>query len=175
MGLSFQNLDAETRRLMIEEIDIDIKGRGLYVSNYLNISGATLWPNLLRTAAAEGTDDSLAEALRSKNCFKEKSERKNPKGGTTMAAVPHTAAQTLAESQFNMYFMRALARRAVQEKRFLIIYRAKDVFQPREGSEKLIGSQLSPELVLDELRKTKGVEPSIGIPLPNSGLTVKLN
>ena len=112
---------------MLEEIDQDREGRGLYTSNYLTDQGAARLPILLRDAAEAGTDDTLARALDAEQCFKKEVERRKPKGGVTMATVPHTAAQTLAESRFNMYYMRALARRAKEEGRDLIVYRAKAV------------------------------------------------
>jgi len=172
MGLNYENLDAETHHLMLEEVEMD--GDTLYRSNYLNETGKACWVEILSDAARNGTDDSLAGTLRERNCFKQEVERRKPKGGFSMVAVPHTATQTLAESQFNMYYMRALARRAINDKQSLIVYRAKAVDNPRAESERLIGTQLDPINVLEELRKTHGVEPSIGIPLPNSGLTVKL-
>lgn len=174
MGLRFENLDADTRALMLEEIDSDLNGRGVYISSYLNDRGAERWPTLLCEAAKDGTDDSLSRALNAEGCFRSHVERRKPKGGVTMAAVPYTAAQTLAESQFNMYYIRALARRALDAGTRLIVYRAKAVENPREESERLIGSQLDPNAVLQALRATLGVEPSIGIPMPNSGLTVRL-
>ena len=172
MGLRYENLDATTRPLMLEEIERD--GDKIYISNYLNDEGRERWPEFLREAARNGTDNSLAEALRVGRCFKRQVVRRKPKGGFTMAAVPVTAAQTLAESQFNMYYMRALARRAIDGKLALIVYRAKAVDNPRLESERMIDTQLDPAEVLRVLRDTHGVEPSIGIPLPNTGLTVKL-
>ncbi len=172
MGLGYENLDATTRGLMAEEIEVD--GATLYVSNYLNDTGRGRWPALLREAAISGTDDSLAAALNIGNCFKRQVERRNPKGGTRMVNVPVTAAQTLAESQFNMYYMRALARRAIDNGTTLTVYRAKAVANPRSESEQMIGTQLDANQVLVVLRETHGVEPS-GIPMPNTGITVRLD
>lgn len=174
MALTFHDLTEVTRSLMVEEINTDISGRGLYISNYLNDHGSRRWADLLLQAAKDGSDDTLAGQLASENCFKDKVERKKPTGGVTLAAVPYTANQTLAESQFNMYYMRAVARRAVNEGRTLVVYRAKAVGTPRPESERMIGSRLDPVEVIDVLRETKGVEPAINIPLPNSGLTVRL-
>ena len=50
----------------------------------------------------------------------------------------------------------------------------KAVREPRPESERLVGIRLDPQVVLDDLRVTKGVEPSTGLALPNSGLTVRL-
>lgn len=129
----------------------------------------------MREAAKNGTDDTLAESLRRENCFKAKAERRNPKtGGYSLVSVPHTAAQTLSEAQFNMYYMRALAMRAIDEGKGLFVYRAKDVDVPRRESEEMIGTFLDPATVLQTLRETIGVESPINIPLPNSGITVRL-
>jgi len=164
---------------MIQEIDADVAGRGLYVSNYLSPAGATQWPTLLREAARSGTDrsgtdDTLAGQLSINRCFKAQVERRKPKGGTTWVAVPNTAPMTLAEGQFNTYYMRAFAIRAIAAGAGLLVYRAKAVDAPRTNSEQMIGTVLDPQTVLDALRATLGVEPVIGIPLPNSGLCVRL-
>lgn len=172
MGLRYENLDPETRRLMLEEIETD--GDALYISNYLDNTGRERYPHLLRDAAEQGNDDSLAEALNAERCFKTHTERRKPTGGVTMAKVPVTAAQTLAESQFNMYYIRALSRRAIDSGQPITVYRAKEVSRPRPESEAMIGTQLDPEEVLTALRETLGVEPPTGIPMPNTGITVRL-
>lgn len=165
---------------MVSEIEADIAegerdpSRGLYVSNYLNDQGAAMWPTLLLEAARAGNDDTLARELNRRQGFKTHSERRKPSGGFTMARVPVTAAQTLAESQFNMYYMRALALRAAETNAGLIVYRAKHVENPRATSEQLIGTTLDAAEVLAELRATRGVNPPSHIPLPNTGLTVRL-
>ncbi|WAC59425.1 hypothetical protein [Brevundimonas sp. SL130] len=174
MGLRYENLDAETRTLMSEEIDMDRQEQSMYVSNHLNDRGAELWPELTSEAAKTGTDDSLARALTDQNLLKDRVERRTPSGGTTMAKVPYTAPSTLAEAQFNMYYMRALARRAISTGSPLVVYRGKEVTYARPESEKLLGTHFDPQVLLDELRRTKGVDPAIPMPLPNSGLCVRL-
>lgn len=174
MGLRYENLDAITRSFMVEEIRMDAAERSMYVSNYLNERGAAAWPTLTLEAAKSGTDDSLAIEL-SHGLLKGATERKKPKGGTTMAKVPVTAPHTLAEAQFNMYYMRAIANRALKSGERLTVYRAKEVEHPRPESQALIGTQIDPQFLLDELRRTKGVEPSTQMPLPNSGLCVRLS
>lgn len=174
MGLSYENLDDRTRSLMVEEIEIDLAGDGMYVSRYLNENGKAAWSDLTRDAARSGSDDSLASAL-ARGLLETHYSKRKPKGGFTMAQVPHNASQTMAEAQFNMYYMRALSRRVLAgEARALIVYRAKVVDVPRTSSEQMIGNEIDATLVLNELRRTKGVDPDIQIPLPNSGLSVHL-
>ena len=56
------------------------------------------------------------------------------------------------------------------------VYRGKSVSQPRPESEALLGKRLSVKALLEDLRKSKGVEPALGLPHPgpNSGLTVRM-
>jgi len=174
MGLQFADLVEEIRKHMLAEIDMDAGSTGFYLSSYLNEGGKEQWPSLLREAARTGSDDTLAAALRNQGSFKRETERKKPTGGYTMVKVPVTAADTLSQSQFNLYYMRALALRAQAEGKTLTVYRARYSENPRPESEAMIDTQLDPDVVLEVLRRTKGVEPDINIPMPNSGLTVRL-
>lgn len=176
MGIAYENLDDATRRFMIEEIDMDVANGTIYVSNYLNAQGCERWPDMLRQAAQTGTDDSLANAIRSDNCLKQQVERKKPKGGYTMAAVPVTAHQTMGEGEFGRYYARGLCRRAIDEGiPEFEVYRAKAVMEPRPGSQAKIGLRVDPATILADLRQTQGVEPALGLPPgPNSGLTLRI-
>lgn len=174
MGLRYEHLDEDTRALMLSEINSDLEGKGVYLSAWFHPQGANSWPRLLLAAATDGTDDSLASEVLRSRMFVGQYPRKKPKGGTTMVAVPYTAHQTLSESQFNMYYIRAVALRAIATGQMLQVYRARASQSPRQESEEMIGTLLDPNIVLDVLRRTKGVEPMIGIPMPNSGLCVRL-
>lgn len=176
MGLAYENLDETTRRFMLEEIDMDVQNGTIYISNYLNPHGCETWPGLLRAAAENGNDDSLAMAIRRDRCLKDRVERRKPKGGTTMAAVPITAHETMGEGEFNRYYTRGLCRRAIEERLpYLEVYRAKPVQEPRPASQAKIGTHVDPGVILDDLRQTQGVEPALGLPPgPNSGLTLRM-
>jgi hypothetical protein len=176
MGLRYEDLDEQTRRFMIEEIDMDVRDGTIYISNYLNPRGCETWPHLLREAAQSGTDDSLAHAIRRDDCLKDRVERRKPKGGFTMAAVPYTAHETMGEGEFNRYYTRGLCRRAIEQGiAQLEVYRAKAVSEPRPASQAKIGLRVDPRVILEDLRRTQGVEPALGLPPgPNSGLTLRI-
>lgn len=53
------------------------------------------------------------------------------------------------------------------------VCRGKQVSQPRPESEAMIWKK-SAKMLLEDLRKSHGVEPVLGLPRPNSGLTVRL-
>jgi hypothetical protein len=177
MALYFENLDDRTRQLMLDEMDYDIANNQLHISPFLSGQGQRDYSNLLREALQSGNDETLAENLRGHKRILRTLPRRNPKGGYSISATPENAAQVLAESEFNRYYIRALARRAIEDGiQELVIYRAKPVTNPRPESEARVETTLSPEELLEDLRSHPGDEaPTLGVPSgPNSGLSVRL-
>jgi hypothetical protein len=178
MALYFENLDDRTRQLMLDEMDYDIAHNQLHISPFLSGQGERDYANLLREAIQNGNDETLAQSLREHRRILRTLPRRQPKaGGYSIAATPENAAQVLAESEFNRYYIRALARRAIEDGiPELVIYRAKPVSNPRPASEARVETTLSPEELLEDLRSHPGDEPpTLGVPSgPNSGLSVRL-
>ncbi len=176
MALVYKNLDSKTRRFMLTEMDLDISSENLYFSHRLNELGRENYEILLREAIHNHTDEWLANELRRRGFLNAYEQRRKPKGGFTLAKIPVTAPDTLAEGEFNRFYVRGLCRRALEENISQIqIYRGKVVTQPRPESEALIGKVISAQALLEDLRHSQGVEPSLGLPPgPNSGLTVRL-
>src|SRR5512138_1525108 len=177
MALYFENLDDRTRGLMLEEMDYDIAHNQLHISPFLSGQGQRDYVNLLRETLQGGNDETLAQSLREHRRILRTLPRRNPRGGYSMSATPENAAQVLAESEFNRYYIRALARRAIEDGiQELVIYRAKPVSSPRPESEARIETSLSPQDLLNDLRAHPGDEPpALGVPSgPNSGLSVRL-
>jgi hypothetical protein len=177
MGLRYEDLDAVTRKYMLEEIDMDIRAEKIYRSSYLTQSGQGDFPDLVRQAAESGNDDTLAGSLKGK--FNRTTQRKRPKApGYYTADVPVNAAEVLAESEFNRYFCRGLCRRAMDETiARLQVFRAKAVAVARPESERKIGLLVDPQVVLIDIRKSQehGVETALGIPPgPGSGITLRI-
>lgn len=174
MKFNFENLDNETRELMISEIKSDISTGQLYFSKRFNETGHKLYPQLLLEAVESGNEENLAITLKENNCFAA-TEARNGKNGVTYAKIPETANQTLAESEFNRFYIRGLALRATGSGQALTIYRARHSDKPRTESEIIIGKQVSAEKLLSDLRTNIGVDTALGLPPgPNSGLSVKL-
>jgi len=113
MQFMFENLDDQTRRAMEQEIDRDIAEGRLYISPRLNLQGQASWAGLLRDAVRRQNEVWLAEQVRNGRLLKTHEERRKPKGGTTLAVVPVTAPETLAEGEFNRYYARGLCVRAM--------------------------------------------------------------
>jgi len=176
MALYFENLDDRTRQLMLAEMDYDIDHNELHISPFLSGQGQRDYTNLLREALQSGNDETLAQNLRAHRRLIKTLPRRKPKGGYAIAATPENAAEVLSESEFNRYYIRALARRAIEDGiPELVVYRAKQVNSPRPESEALIETTLSPQDLLADLRSHPGESTSLGVPSgPNSGLSVRL-
>ena len=176
MGLYYVNLDARTREYMMKELDGDIASKAIYLSSRLNEAGLAKWPIILKEAVKQYDDTWLAEQLRVQNLLKTHEEKNKPKGGTTVAKVPVTAPETLSEGEFNRIYARGLCARAVEDGIPEVeVYRGKEVAHPRSESQAMIGKKVNANALLDDLRKSNGVEPALGLPPgPNSGLTIKI-
>ena len=176
MSLQLENLDTTTRPFMLSEVAHDIASNALYISNRLNPNGRTLWPELLRQAIEHHDIQWLADALRSRACMASTEQRRKPSGGFTDAAVPVTAPDTLAEGEFNRFYIRGLCQRVLQQgSGSLVVYRAKEVSSPRAESQALIGTAIDAQKTLTDLREHPGIDTALGLPPgPNSGLSVRL-
>lgn len=174
MGIYYKNLDNRTRKFMLKESEMDIGKGTLYISPRLNSRGQSIWAELLKEAIVGHNDDWLATQL--KGYMKSHEERRLRSGKITVVKVPVTAPETLAEGEFNRYYARGLCERAIAEGiSEVIVYRGKQVQQPRPVSQAMIGKRIDPTALLEDLRKSPGVEPALGIPPgPNSGLTICL-
>jgi hypothetical protein len=143
MGLKLVNLDPDTRSHVLAELEHDLEMDNLYSGKYLSDAGSLTYPGLLRKSIESGTDDSLAITLQAPGLFLEVYERRNPRGGVTLAKVPYTAAETLAQGEFNRFYLRGLCRRVLASGGGKIeIYRARESANPRPESEAMIGGCL---------------------------------
>jgi hypothetical protein len=91
------------------------------------------------------------------------------------ARVPVTAAQTLAEGEFNRLYVRGLCSLVLSEGGSEIeAYRARYSENPRSASIAIIGRRFSAEKILHDLRLSQGVDSAFGLPAgPNSGISAK--
>jgi hypothetical protein len=161
MALNYEHLDDRTRQSMQNEVDLDISRGALYISSRLIQSHEDAW---------------FADELRCTKCMNATEERRKRGGGFSTVKVPITAPDTLAEGEFNRFYVRGLCIRALEDGLAeVMVCRGKQVSQPRPESETMIGKLISAKMLLEDLRKSQGVEPALGLPPgPNSGLTVRL-
>lgn len=176
MALNYENLDVRTRQYIQSEVDLDISRGKLYISPRLSPQGIEKYPSILKEAIQGHEDTWFADELRRTSCMNATEKRRKRGGGFSTCKVPITAPGTLAEGEFNRFYVRGLCIRAIEDGiEDLEVCRAKDVIQPRPESEAMIGKKISAKKLLEDLRESQGVEPALGLPPgPNSGLTVRL-
>lgn len=174
MALHYENLE-EVRSQMLQELQRDVASGKVYASPRLVPKGKEAWPELLGSAARSHSDQWLADELRAQKLIASHEPRKT-RTGTTMAAVPVTAPETLAEGEFNRLYIRGVCLEAIARGNGQVeVYRAKYVENPRPESAAKIGQKFSAQRLLDDVRASIGVDTALGLPQgPNSGLTVKL-
>ncbi|MBU1220277.1 hypothetical protein KKF34_01260 [Myxococcota bacterium] len=175
MALNYKELDERTRNLMLREIELDISNNDLYISDNLNQMGQINYPDLIREAARQGSDITLGEAILNFLNLYEK-QRKLKNGSYSRPKMRCNAHEMLAEGEFNRFYIRAICLRAIEDGiAELVVYRAKNVQNPRAESELKVGKSISAKALLDDLRKNTGVDTAFGLPPgPNSGLCVHL-
>jgi hypothetical protein len=160
---------------MLDEVDRDARLGVLYRSPRLSPLGHVCYLPALREAVCRGTEQTLASEI-ARGGMLNTHEIGHRKGKVFAKRVPRDAHQTLAECEFNRFYLRALSVRALQEGYDqLEIYRAKQVTSPRPESQAQLGARLDVRTLLRELRKYVGVETAFNFPAPNSGLSARLS
>src|ERR1044072_1856616 len=166
---NFQNLDEETRKLMLEEIEDDIRQQKLYLSDRLNITGQENYQNYLLLSVTSGDEATFEKLLDINTHFNPTYLRLGKP-----VRMPSNASALLCQSEFNRYYIRALCLKAVSGNiENVQIYRARDSSWARPESEAKIGSFISAADLLEDLRESVGIEPKL-FPEINSGLCVKI-
>jgi len=168
----FTKLDASTRGLMTEEIQKAQAANQLYFSTRFTNSGHTRWPEWLLEAARGHDEHWLAYQLEAAVAMQPPKTKPKPTGGYTVAHVPDTAAETMAEGQFNRFYIAAICRRAIADSQETVtIYRAKHRGEPRQESRALEGTTRSAKQLLAEVR-SKDQSLKCDLLKPNSGLSI---
>jgi hypothetical protein len=174
MPLQYENLDPTTRRYAIAELDEDLASGAFHASERLRPTAIADYQHLLREAVRYYDDRWLEE--RASDLMIDVEPRRTRSGAQTAVKVPEMAARMLTEGDFNRYYMRGVALRAIQEGRQVVeVYRARLSLEPRPESAQLEGNRLKAGDVLDYLRGQRSVDARV-TPLgrPNSGLSVRL-
>ena len=171
---NFLNLDEKTRDFILEAISEAEASNNIYYSTRFNDEGRKQWIPLLKEAAQEHDEHWLAFQLQANNLMKGFEIAQKPLGGYTTKHVPHTAAETLAEGQFNRFYILGLCRRANSEGiTSLEIYRAKDTLNQRPESNELIGTAIPIDDIVSQLANVSDSFKSLLVK-PNSGLSAKV-
>ena len=174
MPLQYENLDPTTRRHALAELDKDLASGDFHASERLRPTAIAEYQRYLHEAIRYYDDRWLEE--HASDLLVDFEPRRTRTGGQTTAKLPDMAARMLAEGDFNRYYMRGLAQRAIDEGRQVVeVYRARLSLEPRTESAQLEGSRLPAQEVLRHLRGESVSEPAVGaLGRINSGLSVRL-
>ncbi|MCK9582618.1 MAG: hypothetical protein M0Q46_03210 [Endomicrobiales bacterium] len=169
----YRLMDERTRALMLEEIDLAQQQKQVYFSTRFNEIGNQNWLGWLQTAAKQYDEHWLAFQIEAAGAMRDFEDRAKPKGGYTTAHIPNIACETLADGQFNRFYMAAICRRTLEDKRNTVtIYRAKQRGEPRPESRQLEGEARDAATLLNELR-TISTSFRCDLLKPNSGLSIE--
>lgn len=171
----FHNLDDKTRKYMREAIEDADRLGNIYYSSRFNEAGRREWLGLLKKAARAHDEKWLAQQVEDNHLMRELEGGRTPRGAYTVKHIPGAAAaDTLAEGQFNRFYMLGLSKRARAEGiPELEVYRARETASPRPQSQKLIGTRIPVEEVEDQLRDTKASLKSLLLRV-RSGISLRL-
>ncbi|HET9636880.1 MAG TPA: hypothetical protein VFP26_13215 [Gemmatimonadaceae bacterium] len=174
MPLQYESLDPTTRRFAIAELDGDIASGAYHSSERIRPTAIAEYQRYLHEALRYYDDRWLEE--HASDLMVDFEPRRTRSGGQTAVKLPEMASRMLAEGDFNRYYMRGVALRAVEEGRQVIeVYRARLSMEPRAESAQLDGHRLPAEEVLKYLRGEEVADPAVSaLGRPNSGLSVRL-
>lgn len=159
---------------MRDEVITDLNEERMLVSERLNENGKNRWHILLEKVVTEHNEIWLADQIKKENLLNTSERRRKKTGGYIQAKIPITAAEILANGEFNKYYIRAICLKAIQNQQtFVIVYRARGVENPRTKSTQKVGNQLNAESLLADLRAKKGDDSLFLLAQSNSGLSVK--
>lgn len=168
----FPNLDNKTRSTMINELERDFKNGLFYEPSSIKAEYINSYKLLLKKYFEIGHVEDLEKAL-THSFFntKDKNGRK----------IPSNIAQTIAFSDFNRYYVRAILIRAINENKRVCIYRAKQSLNERAESKFLINKCYHEKQTFEQMLKIVrdyrilfSSQSKITFLQPNSGLSLKL-
>lgn len=171
MSFNFIDLNSDVRKIMLDEVNLDISNNALYYSKRFNQNGMDKYQAILIESINNGNEQTFANLIKNQNMFNPTSTDRNVK----ISKTPINAHESLADGEFNRFYIRALAKIAINENKKLEVFRAKEVANARSASLSKIGEIVDPEALLVDLRKNIGIDTFLGLPGGvNSGLSVKL-
>ncbi len=128
---NFEELDEITRSNMLEEFKREL-AINPYISPRLNQEGKRAFPSLIKAAIRSGNEVSLAESLSDPRFWKSRETYYRSGRRHQRRINPRKAAEFLADTEFNTWYVRGLAKRLLDEGvSECQVYRAASAWEPR--------------------------------------------
>jgi hypothetical protein len=161
---TFLDLTKRTRKLMLEELEADVLSNTVYLSPRLSERGKADFVGILRDTFEKRSLGWISSELFDFGRMADEEEyQKN--GIWYRRRIGLMARTTLAEGEFNRYYIRAVCLIAIEEKQNVRVYRAKEVEKARPASQRLVGKRRKARKILEDLRTSIGVDPVPGVPV----------
>ncbi len=129
---NFEELDEITRNWMLNEFHAEEASGNPYRSSRLSPQGLSVFPIAMENAIRHGNEETLGRSLSNPEYWNP-TETYVRSGVTRERKVnPEKAAEFLAYTEFNTWYVRGFARRLIEEgEERCQVYRAAPAFQPR--------------------------------------------
>lgn len=175
MSLLLENLDATTREFMLKEVNFDIQTDKVFISDKLNQTGREKYTELLISSITNGNDVTFSKSLQY-GCLDKIYQYINTKGTLKTITMPANTAESIAESEFNRYYIRGLCRRTINDGKMSVqIYRASLTKHTKQKAEEKVGQVANAATLLFDLRRNLNLTCYLGIAFDsNTGLSVRL-
>lgn len=178
---NFEELDEKTRKYMLEEFEKEISGNNPYRSKEFSDEGWRQFPEIMKRAILYGNEETLIKDLQNPTYWKDYGERFMKKTGKVIRYKidPVVAAERFAQTEFNTWYVRGLARRLLEEGvENCQVYRAAPAINPRIECCGYEGQVFSVKDIYNGHRKRYWPEPgdpdALSIPVgPNCHHTIR--
>jgi len=132
---NFEELDEKTRKYMIDEFKEEKSSQNPYPgSENFSTKGRNLFPEIMKKAILYGNEESLEKDLTDSLLWNEVTKPIKSKTGKvfTKKINPATEAKRFAQTEFNTWYVRGLAKRLLEEGvESCQVYRAAPAINPR--------------------------------------------
>ncbi len=153
----FEELDDITRKWMLIEFEQEEQNRP-YRGPGLSTSGIGEYHHLMQNAIQSGNEETLAQSLNHPEIWVE--FEPSPQGGVRKV-IPDKASVTLARHEFNLWYVRGLSRRLMEEgEEYCQIYKASQLPEPCDACAMFENKVFKVRFVYNGHRARQGIDPS---------------
>jgi hypothetical protein len=168
MSLKLVDLNKDSvRNLMLEEFEQDVKEDKLFISNLLNPGSRDKYIYLFSEAILKGDDSSLARTILINGLLNDKISQRDYTGKVKIMKTPKDAHITLAEEEFNRFYMRGVCKAAASQGKSVKVY--------MHDKPEFKQITLDPVRVLGDLRKHIEIYKALKVPYGSDGASLQIN
>ena len=172
--MQLPDLNADVCHIMADEVQYDVDNGSMFLSTRLNPSERLNYVRLLRAATLSGSVQWFARELENSGYLLKKELRRKPNGGLIMVRLPLDAAETIAETEFKRFYIRALCICTIvnENRQALVLYDTRIIASTLPSVPTWVGKRMRPDLLLAILRRDHNIASALGVPEIHSRLAM---